>query len=299
MHCRFADIEVDWQTTEVVRAGTSVKLKPKAFQLLEFLFENRDRVVSKDELFDVLWQGRIVSDGALTTAVNDLRRALGDTGKSHQVIRTFYGQGLRFVAELEDHQETEKAASPDTETLATSSLRSKPATDPNAKVNVGLAVLPFDNLSNDPKLERLGEAIAEDLITALSKFAMLAVVSRTSSFAASKIVASLQDTARDLDVDYVVEGSLRTVDDHARLTVQLIETSGDQHVWAGQFGWPINGTSQEEFEATSLIIGQVIDQITRYEMQLARNAPDEGLTAWQYYYRGINTKKHARVEQTR
>ncbi|MEM7212590.1 MAG: hypothetical protein AAF479_11975, partial [Pseudomonadota bacterium] len=122
-------------------------------------------------------------------------------------------------------------------------------------------MLPFENLSINPEWERLGAAIAEDLITALSKFSQLAVISRTSSFAASRQTAALQDLVSGLDVEYVVEGSLRSVDDDVRVTVQLIHMAQDQHVWAGQFVWPVEGTLDEQFETTGVITGQVIDQI--------------------------------------
>lgn len=285
---RFSGIEVDWHALELRRDGVVVQVKPRSFQLLEVLFNNRDRVVSKDELFETLWQGRYVTEGALSTAVNELRRALGDTGKDHRIIRTYYGQGLRFVGNLDpqlsvDPQARAGAAPKETTTQSTT-------TDPNAKVTVGLAVLALDNLSKDTELDQLGEILAEDLITALSKFSQLSVVSRTSSFAVSHQRLPLKDIAGTLGVDYVVEGSLRAVDDIARITLQLIDAGVDEHVWSGQFDWPNNATSQQQFEATGVITGQVIDQITRYEAQLSRQVADQFLSAWQCYYRGISTK---------
>lgn len=288
---RFHGLEVDWKAMELQRDGVRVLLKPKAFQLLEFLFVNRDRVVSKTEIFETVWRGRFVSDGALTTAVNDLRRALGDTSKQHEIIRTIYGQGLRFVAEVESEHRVVEAAQADGTTVSEAGLaapETKP--DPNAKVTVGLAVLALENLSADPELDRLGEVIAEDLITALSKFSQLSVVSRTTSFAVSHLSVPLREVAETLDVDYLVEGSFRPADDMMRVTVQLIDTARDQHIWASQFDWPTHATSHEQSTVIRVITGYVTDQVTRYEGQLSRSVPDEDLNAWQCYYRGITTK---------
>lgn len=290
MLCRFSNIEVDWHAMEVRRDGAQVTVKPKAFRLLEFLYENRDRVVTKDELFEVVWQGQIVSDGALTTAVNDLRRALADTGKQGSIVRTYYGQGLRFVADVEDQ---DKASPPPSEHEVSQS-RSATAptaahTDPNEKVNVGLAVLAFDNLSADPGLDQLGEIIAEDLIAALARFSQLAVISRTSSFALNDKSKSLLEIAETLHAEYVIEGSLRPFGDVCRVTVQLIDAADDHHVWAEQFEWKISGSPEEQSALLGKMTGQLVDQITRYEGQMARHAADEDLTAWQCYYRGVST----------
>ncbi|MEM9371982.1 MAG: winged helix-turn-helix domain-containing protein, partial [Pseudomonadota bacterium] len=285
---RFSGLEVDWQAMELSRDGAQVPVKPKAFQLLEFLFANRDRVVSKYEIFETVWQGRFVSDGVLTTAVNDLRRALGDTGKKHHIIRTIYGQGLRFVADLENQEAADEVAPAEGTTVSEAALTaSEIQSDPNSKVTVGLAVLALENLSTDPELSRLGDVVAEDLITALSKFSQLSVVSRTSSFAVSHQSTPLREIAETLGVDYIVEGSLRPVDDIARVSVQLIDASDDQHVWAEQFDWKVSCTAGEESMTFGVITDQLVDQLTRHEARSARHVAVEDLTAWQSYYRGI------------
>lgn len=290
MISRFSDIQIDWRAMEVHRGDATVQIKPKAFQLLEYLFEHRDRVVSKDEIFEAVWQGRIVSDGALTTAVNDLRRALGDTGKDHEIIRTFYGQGLRFIGELGD----EAAQSPigaQTSPNGSGTKAAAPAAplDGGSKTTIGLAVLPFENLSNDQGLGRMGEVIADELISALSRFSQLVVVSRASSFKAGRDGSSAQGIANALGVEYLVEGSLRPVENVVRLTAQLIDTTKDQHVWAGHLDLTIDGTPEDENEAIGVLTAQIIEQITRYEGLMARQVADEELSAWQNYYRGVST----------
>jgi DNA-binding winged helix-turn-helix (wHTH) protein/pimeloyl-ACP methyl ester carboxylesterase len=99
---RFGDCTVDTSLREVCRAGKAVHVEPQVFDLLAFLIEHRDRVVSKDDILNAIWEGRIVSEAALSSRINAIRRALGDTGEEQRLIRTFSRRGFRFVAELEE-----------------------------------------------------------------------------------------------------------------------------------------------------------------------------------------------------
>src|SRR5215217_5700186 len=99
---RFGDCTVDTSLREVCRAGETVHVEPQVFDLLAFLIEHRDRVVSKDEILNAIWQGRIVSEAALSSRINAIRRALGDTGEEQRFIRTLPRRSFRFVAELQD-----------------------------------------------------------------------------------------------------------------------------------------------------------------------------------------------------
>src|SRR5882757_5483570 len=96
----FGDHRLDIQRRELRRGVELVGLEPKAFDLLAFLVQHRDRVVSKDDLLQAVWGGRIVSESALTTRINAVRRALGDDGATQRLIRTFTRKGVRFVGEV-------------------------------------------------------------------------------------------------------------------------------------------------------------------------------------------------------
>ena len=107
---RFGDVEVDVPGRELRRAGQQVHLEPQAFDLLAELLEHRDRVLSKNDLFDGVWGHRFVSDANLTTRIKEIRRALGDDGARQHTIRNVPGRGYRFVAELEVEGTTERPA---------------------------------------------------------------------------------------------------------------------------------------------------------------------------------------------
>ena len=102
MDFRFADFEIDIARRELRRGGAIVHIEPQVFDLLVHLIRNRDRIVSKDELIEVIWHGRIVSEAALSSRISAARRALGDSGNDQTLIRTMYKRGFRFVGELDD-----------------------------------------------------------------------------------------------------------------------------------------------------------------------------------------------------
>ncbi len=96
----FGDHRLDIERRELRRGTELVDLEPKVFDLLAFLVQHRDRVVSKDDLLQAVWDGRIVSESALTTRINAARRALGDDGTAQRLIRTFTRKGIRFVGDV-------------------------------------------------------------------------------------------------------------------------------------------------------------------------------------------------------
>jgi DNA-binding winged helix-turn-helix (wHTH) protein len=102
LYFRFTDFEIDIARHELRRAGTIVHIEPQVFDLLVHLVRNRDRTVGKDELFDVIWEGRIVSEATLSSRINAARRALRDNGNDQSLIRTVYKRGFRFVGDVDD-----------------------------------------------------------------------------------------------------------------------------------------------------------------------------------------------------
>src|ERR671911_3039578 len=99
MMFRFADHELDLRRHELRRAGEVVHIEPQVFDLLAFLLRNRDRIVSKDEILNAVWDGRIVSEAAVSSRINAARNAVGDSGSNQSLIKTFHKRGFRFMAE--------------------------------------------------------------------------------------------------------------------------------------------------------------------------------------------------------
>src|SRR5215467_9139694 len=152
---------LDTDRRELRRGADAIAIEPQVFDLLVYLVENRDRVVSRDDLIASVWGGRIVSESTLATRINAARKALGDSGIEQKLIRTIARKGVRFVAGVQtrsghDRPREEDAHEPSRTALP---LPDRPA----------IAVLPLINMSGDPEQEYFSDGISEDIITALSK----------------------------------------------------------------------------------------------------------------------------------
>ena len=154
------------------RGSDLVAVEPQVFSLIQYLIDNRDRVVSKDDIIGAVWAGRIVSDAALNSSINAARRAVGDDGKDQAIIKTFPRRGFRFIADLENG-EAEADAPPSSDPVAGL---------PQESGRPSIAVLPFENLSGDPEQEFFSDAITEDIISALSRLRQFFVIERYSTF---------------------------------------------------------------------------------------------------------------------
>jgi len=196
--------EIDTAVFEVRRKGRPLSAEPLVFNLLRHLVENRDRVVSKDELIEVVWSGRFISDAALSTAVKSARRLVGDDGRAQNVIRTAHGRGFRFVAEVAPRtpaQAIEAAA--DDEASPDAAPSSPP---PGSAPTVVVAPFTLDAPMDDCPV--LPAALAHDVIQALSRLRWLRVVPRGSAFRLAGAEDPLGAAATRLNADYVLFGSM-------------------------------------------------------------------------------------------
>ncbi len=203
-----------------------VSVQPQVFALLVFLIENRGRVVTKDEVIESVWDGRIVSDSTLNARINALRRALGDDGKSQSIIRTLPRRGFRFVADISCTDEAESlAGSLPAEAQAPALLNDRRS----------IAVLPFKNFSGDVDQEYFADGMTEDLITDLSKIPELFVIARNSSFAYKQTTTDIRKIGLDLGVSHVLEGSIRKMGSQVRINAQLVDANTGGHLWAERY----------------------------------------------------------------
>ena len=170
MRWHFAEFCLDTDRRELRRRGEAVRIEPQAFDLLDYLVTHRDRLVTRDDLIEGVWGGRIVSESALATCINAARAAIGDSGERQALIRTIPRKGLRFVGEVRgEDAATARPGRP------TARRRRRP-TGPS------IAVLPFDNLGGDPEQDYFADGIVEDIITASVAPRWLFVIARNSSF---------------------------------------------------------------------------------------------------------------------
>ena len=246
-------------------------VEPQVFDLLVYLIENRDRVVTKDDLIQSIWKGRIVSESALTTRINAVRKAVGDSGDSQRLIRTLPRKGFRFVGEVTGQPSPSTAAAAPALTLP-----DKPS----------VAVLSFNNMTGDSDNEYFGDGIAEDVITNLSRNPFLFVIARNSSFTYKGRSVEVKQIGRELGVRYVLEGSFRRSGSHVRITAQLIDAADGGHMWAERYDRDLTdffAVQDEITQSVAMAIAPAIADLERH--QALRKAPEK-LSAWEAYHRG-------------
>ena len=171
---RFADFALDTDRRELRRGAQPVAIAPQVFDLLECLIKNRHRVVNKDDLIAAVWDGRIVSESAVSTRINAVRCAINDTGEDQRLIRTIPRRGVRFVGIVHEAEEPQTPAAADAieQPRPTLALPDRPS----------IAVLPFTNMSDDLQQDYFADGMAEEITTALSRLRWLFVIARNSSF---------------------------------------------------------------------------------------------------------------------
>ena len=266
MALRFEDCVLDLDRFELRRNGEPVALEPQAMRILIELINHRDRVVAKTELLDSVWGDRFVSESALTSQIKAVRRAVGDTGRDQRIVKTLHGRGYMFVAPI------------------TSVPQSEPTIE---RPNPVLAVLPFVKLRAEPGQAHVAEGLTHDIITALSKHRWLRVLARatTEGYAgAAEATARLRD---ELDVDYVVAGTVRLGEGRLRVTASLIDTNEGVCRWAERYDRTIEDLFDVLDEITDVIAATVEPEVGYAERDRVSRRPRTDLRTWDLYHLGI------------
>lgn len=276
----FSNHVLDTSRQELSCGGEGVPIEPQVFNLLQYLLENRDRVVSKDDLFDNIWQGRIVSESTLTSRINAVRKAVGDSGRDQHLVRTIARKGFRFVGDVRVSQPEMKPGegSENHSNKDSLSFLDRPA----------IAVLPLTNMSEDPGQEYFSDGISEDIITALSKLRWFYVIARNSSFAYKGKSLHLKQISEELGVGYVVEGSVRKDGDRVRITVQLNDVITGSHIWAERYDRSLADVFAVQDEIAQAIVAAIQPQLYAAENFRARRKPPDSMDAWDLVMRALS-----------
>ena len=248
-----------------LRAGDNViELRPKSFDVLCYLAENTDRLVTKDEIAQAVWRQVVVTDESLLRCISDVRRALGDT--EQRIIQTIPRRGYIFAAKVSD------LACP---------ARALPLPDLPS-----VAVLPFANRSGDPQQDYFADGISEDLITSLSKFAGLFVIARHSAFRYRGTDLDVRQIGRELGVRYLLVGSIRRDADRVRITAQLVDAETTAQLWAEHYDRELPFIFAVQDEVTQKIVGTLTAHISRSELERALAKAPDAFSAYDYLLRG-------------
>ena len=237
----FGRFTLDASNRSLVRDGQEVALRPKSYETLLYLIEHRGHVVSKGELLDAIWPGVHVVGSVVRQCLAEIRSVLEDDSSRPGHIRTIPKQGYRWIAEVTRVPEVggEKK------------LGSEPHPGPS------IAVLPFKDMSQDQDLDYFCEGLAEEIINALAQSKTLQVTARTSAFFFKGREMDIREIGRRLNVETVLEGSLRKSGNLLRVGVQLIKVSDGFHLWSEQ----LECETGDVFDVQDRITRQVIEKL--------------------------------------
>src|SRR5688572_25706205 len=283
----FDEFELDLATVELRVDGEVQSVEPQVFALLVLLVENSERLVSKDEIIEKVWDGRIVSDAAVASRVKSARQALGDDGKSQRFIKTIHGQGYRFVAQARAVGGTATAPIASTSEDASRQNLSDMVQRLDRLSRPSLAVLPFRFVGSDQRFAALATALPDELIADLARLRWLFVTARGSSFKLRLPDTDFGDIARLLGVRYCLWGTIELSGPRLVVLVELVDTSDAGVVWADRFSGRIDDVHAMREQIRAQILMALEIRIPMHEASLARRAAVEDLDAWSAYHLGL------------
>lgn len=312
---RVGEWRVDPDSGHLQGQGTEVKLEPKVMAVLVCLAHHPGKVVSREVLEATAWAGMVVGYDALSGTIIKLRKALGDDSRHSRYIETVSKKGYRLIATL-SQSETD-VSMPGNGVAATVSSYSatltramrgkwllvviglmtviiawqldlgllKPVPSSATKVP-SVVVLPFKNLSNDPQQEYFSDGITDDIITDLSQVGTLRVIARQSAYHYKNHNVSLDEIARDLDVVYIVEGSVQKDGQSIRINIQLTDVETGHHLWAERFDRDLIDVFTIQDEITRHIIDAMLVTLSDQENQRVVSRNTNNFEAYDIFLQG-------------
>ena len=278
---RFGPFELDTDRGELRDDGQPQPIEPQVFALLALLIEHRERLLSKDEIFEKVWDGRFVSDSALTSRVKAARKALGDDGRAQKFIRTIHGKGLRFVAEVQVERE------PQVSSGGPGALPTDVEAPGDASARPSVAVLPFAIIGDAGKFATIADGLPHELITELARLRWIFVIARASSFRLRGQDLDSRAVGRQLGVRYCLAGTMEVTGSHLAITAELTDTRGGEVVWAERYTGFVDEVHALRAEIRSKILAALEIQIPLHEASAARLTNTDNLDAWSAYHLGL------------
>jgi TolB-like protein/DNA-binding winged helix-turn-helix (wHTH) protein len=295
---------IDTGRYEILRDGERVPVEPQVFDLLMLLVENRDRIVTRDEMIERVWKGRIVSEAAISSRIKAARRAIGDDGKAQSMIRTIHRRGVRFVGEVRTEAgdadgARQPVALPVSPLLRSPSIAAAPQSEPAAPLvpddgvagldmslpkRPSLVVLPFHLLSGEPAQQVIADGLSLDILTGLARTRWLFVIARGTAFTFRGPSHDAAEVARKLGVRYVLQGTMQIAGRRVRIHAGLTDALTGREVWADHFDRSIDDIFSIQDEISRIIAGTVETEIEQSERQRALLTPLSSLDAWSAYH---------------
>jgi DNA-binding winged helix-turn-helix (wHTH) protein/tetratricopeptide (TPR) repeat protein len=284
---QFGEYELDLATFELRAGGKVCSLEPQVFALLALLVENRERLVSKDEIMEKVWDGRAVSDATVASRIKSARQVLGDDGKSQRFVRTIHSQGFRFVADVRASRGPRVFLSGNASDAKVVHSVDTASQHVDRTSRPSIAVLPFRLIGDGGRFAPLAIALPAELITELSRLHWLFVTARGSSFRLRTSDTEFCEIGRVLRVRYCLWGTIEISDLGLVVMVELVDTFDGGIVWADRFSGRIDDVHAMREKIRSGVLVALEIQIPIHEAALARLKVADSLDAWSAYHLGL------------
>ena len=272
----FEDFELDGGKRELRAGGALLPIEPQVFDVLWFLIENRDRAVPKQDLVDAVWDGRAISDSALTSRIKSARKALGDDGSAQTYIRTLHGIGFRFVGNV-------RAPASRAQVIEAA----KPETPPVQTTRPSIAVFPFRVTPDVAQRQAFADALPHDVIVQLSRLRWLFVIARASSFRFGADDLDLEGAINTLGARYGLTGSVENAGAGQRIVVELWDSRDKGVIWSDAFRITPGGVHEVREEIVRAIVNALELQIPLHEARQARLLSPADMDAWSAFHLGV------------
>lgn len=264
---RFADLELDTSRFQLRRAGQVIAVQPQVFDVLRHLVANHDRIVSKDELIEKVWNRRFISDATLSSRIKDVRHLLGDTGKQQGLLLTLRNRGFRYIGEV-------RTELPGTQRIASAASMMERQLDPPT----GIAVVPFE-VVDEAERAHIGQGIAADIIALLARHQWLTVIARGSSFAVDT-KATPRQIGAILGVSYLLAGRVRHRDSGGRIDAELTDCASGRLLWTQSYDIESANVQAVLEEIAQQIAATLEPKLAQIEWQKAARKRPEEFRAW-------------------
>jgi len=321
---KVGDWTVEPATNRLFCVDREARLEPKVMRVLVYLMERHGEVVSRHDLEANVWSGMVVTDDAVTNTVIKLRKALGDSARNPRYIETIAKSGYRLFADVEilaqaatgvvgDEVEPSKSgieSRPKVSTINRSTMvvlavamllvaligwwlvvqlsgNSQTENQPVDSLRPMILVLPFEDLSDESQYESFADGITEDIITDLSGLSNLSVISSNTSFAFKDKQAIPQELASELNVDFVLDGSIRRQGDAVRVNAQLVDARTGLHKWAERYDDRVTEVFAVQDKLTKSIVDALAVRLSKQEAANLASRRTNNLVAYDHFQEGL------------
>ena len=270
--------ELDGDRFELRLDGVAVAIEPQVLAVLMHLVAHRDRLVTRDDLIATVWNGRIVSEAAISSRIKSARQALGDSGDRQTMIRTVHGMGFRFV-----HDVVPGAPAAAMAPLPLAAVVVERA----APQRPSIAVLPFSLVGAAGPHAIIAEALPQDLISDLSRLHWLFVIARGSSFQLRATDPDIRQVGVLLGVNYCLSGRVEVAGQRLTIDVELSDTRDCGIIWNERHQIAAADIHAVRAQICSGVIAALDLQIPAHEARIARLRSPSQLDAWASYHLGL------------